>query len=60
MKILSVAVLLFFGSILCGCDDASNQTVTDGADAQAIADYEAALAAATTEVSDEEMTEEED
>ncbi|WP_442512046.1 hypothetical protein SH528x_003800 [Novipirellula sp. SH528] len=60
MKILSVAVLLFFGSIICGCGEEPNRTVTDGADAQAIADYEAALAVATSDVSEEEMTEEEE
>ncbi|EMI21610.1 hypothetical protein RMSM_01469 [Rhodopirellula maiorica SM1] len=60
MRILSVAVLLFFGSIMCGCDDATNRTVTEDADAKAIADYEAALEAATSDVTEEEMTEEEE
>ncbi|GAA5504589.1 hypothetical protein [Novipirellula caenicola] len=60
MKTLSIALFLFFGSVMCGCDDATNRTVTEDADAKAIADYEAALAAATADVSDEEMTEEEE
>ncbi len=47
MKALSLISLLFLVSLVAGCGDDSNRTVTGDADAQAIADYEAELAKVT-------------
>ncbi|MDV6034868.1 MAG: hypothetical protein F9B45_33210 [Phycisphaera sp. RhM] len=43
---LSCFVLMFLVAAIVGCGDSRPQTSTQGADAQAIADYEAAVAAA--------------
>ena len=48
--VLSVCLSLFLLSVFVGCDSNEARTATEGVDADAIAEYEAAVAAAQGEM----------
>ena len=55
MKATSFLCLIFLAAIVVGCSEPERKTATDGADAQAILDYEAAVAAAEGQSLDADM-----
>ena len=56
LTVLSLLLPVFLVAFVVGCDSGEPRTATDGADAQAIADYEAAVAAAEGNMATSEVT----
>lgn len=60
MKMCFYFLFVLSVAFVTGCGESPNRTVTDGADQQALADYEAELAAVTGEDIEEALVEEEE